>query len=333
MPRRYNNNDTSSFARYKTAKAASKLKGRSSRAALLSVCANPFSTRTIHAKIPDGKTHLSSGQRLQRVAALPPAPIQPTGLMEILFFPGINNCISILQQQNANPNLAVNAHIGSTHARINANGDQVDDSLTICSWRTVSAGLRLSLVNNADANEGWFQACRINLCAGDGFQIDANGDDSFVTGIANINQMAQTEGFNAQNLALSPSFVSGKLRDIHKYTFKLKTNTDDHAFTNLLATGNDPSNLIDLSQDAILIRIHGNATSRLMIHYVHNQELIYDEDTALYRASTRSFHDPQLTNMIMSMNTTASPLAGVMTAALYPKRKKRKYRYARYAPY
>lgn len=106
----------------------------------------------------------------------------------------------------------------------------------------------------------------------------------------------------------NPTYISGKIRDIHKTIFKLRPTTDEHDFKSLsdtLRRGNygenypynqllgqqvnesDAHQLVDDTFDAIHIRLHGEPETVFMMHYVANQELVYDEASIIARTATR----------------------------------------------
>jgi len=297
----------------------------------LAVAINPFSTKTTHAKIPDGKTNLSSGQRIQKVDSVDFVGVSvPSGIMEVLLFPGINNQVSILKEGTTN--VPDSLFVGTTHCPISSDGQQVEAALRICAWRTVSCGLKINLVNNAESNEGWFEAKRVNLCDGNSFRLNT-GVTAPASGAFVVANSATNDGLGptklGENFALTPTFCSGKLRDIHKYNFSLKMNTDDHDFVTFNGADggtNTADKFVDTAMDAILIRLHGSSTSKFMFHSVSNQEIIYDENTALYRTSTRTYHSPtEVDRMQQTPGVSAAYPSGPITPYTSPKKRKSTY--------
>lgn len=316
------------FSRYRSARKVRKLSRNTQRYGnLISALRNPFATRTIHPVIPDGKTHISSGQRIQAVQQV--NGIAGSGIIEMFLFPGLNSCMTYRVNNGDAANVGT-IPFGTTHAWLTSTSattnspspKQQSSESAICSWRTVSCGARISLINNAETNEGWFEACRINVCDAESFSWrvaggDGTGNSSYYISAAKNNGFVSTEDFGVQNLALSPSFVSGKLRDLHKYTFRLNANTNDREFVPV-AQPDDACpvrNAVDVAMDCIYIRVHGSAGTKLMTHIVSNQEIIYDENTALYRTSTRTGRNDAVMNTIqrqaMVPAATATPMTGV----------------------
>jgi len=105
-----------------------------------------------------------------------------------------------------------------------------------------------------------------------------------------------------RQLVENPTYVTGKLRDIHRHVFQLAPQGSDHDFRELpsaFLSGNPVGNtnpLLDDNFDAIYIRIHGRTGSesptRIMTHIVSNQEVIYDEAATLCRYHSETVMTP-----------------------------------------
>jgi hypothetical protein len=141
----------------------------------------------------------------------------------------------------------------------------------ISKWRLVSQGLRLSLINNSDNNEGWWQACRVQI---DPKELSVRG--SPMTG-ANANEKtvvcATPTGTDTwattankfpgtsvvKDMLENTTYQSGKLRDIHKHMFTLNPEAEKNLFIKLPEShnqGEDYSNgkpYQDPSFDALYI--------------------------------------------------------------------------------
>lgn len=240
----------------------------------LAVFHNPFSTATTNPKIPDGKCYHSVGMRLQAVKEF---TNDTTGNMDFVLFPGINNGLCALDT-------AEELAMPYTNHAIMVGGDQ-ESSSQIAQWRVVSQGLKLTLTNNSDENDGWWEAIRIQLvgpAADQGLVINEDGIVSCTTGGVTP----------SVNLVEHPTYCTGKLRDIHRHVFELMPCGSDHDFSPLLLTGNNVGALVDNENyDAVFIRIHGRgggSPTRIMAHVVCNQELLYQEHTPLARYHSES---------------------------------------------
>ena len=250
----------------------------------LSVYFNPFSTRTTNPKIPDGKCHLSSGLRLQAVKEF---TNDATGTMDFLMIPGLKTGVLAVNTTDATGNMNYTNHADMAGAtdlvQAGVNESQINK------WRVVSQGLKVTLVNNSDENDGWFEAIRVSVTNNStAFSQDGNGN-YIPTGGA-LPGIDET----SSSLPEHPSYTTGKLRDIHRHLFQLKPHTDDHDFVTLPSTipqaeweVGAKSPILDDSLDAIYVRIHGRAgaetPTRVMLHIVSNQEVVFDEGNAMSR--------------------------------------------------
>lgn len=311
---------------------------------------DPFSTATTNPKIPDGKCTLSVGLRLQAVRELSVA--ESDGEMHIFLQPGLMHGVTVygMVQPPAgttdNPNTYgyTNGSLSSladtpmqrpvimkypNHQTMRVLRDTSsinDDSASLFSntvdinqWRLVSQGLVLSLINNNDENDGWFEAIRfVPGHPADLYSMftkrppDNNGTNAVDVDVGVSNGFDTNDRFG--NLVENPSYITGKIRDLHKYKFTLKPHDTDHPFvkTKNNIVCREPSknyflpeivysevsellaSVIDSSYDCIYIRIHGRPVStdesgtRLMAHIVSNQELMYDTNTSLARFHSKS---------------------------------------------
>jgi hypothetical protein len=202
-------------------------------------------------------------------------------------------------------------------------GYKQSDDVRIAKWRLVSQGLRVALINNSDNNEGWWQAIRVNaddsqfmidevppaggvLKAVDkytewlpdaaesklGKYTDALGNalpggDHILQGLVE-NKIPGVDF--TKELVEHPTYQSGKLRDIHKHLFLLNPEGEKHQFAKMpdviLEKPNDVNGstcCYDSGFDCLYIRIYGTEGSKLLLHGVSNQEIVYDESTTLAR--------------------------------------------------
>ena len=307
---------------------------------------DPFSEATTNPKIPDGKTSLSSGVKLQAVKEM---INNNSGNMDLLFFPGLNNglvAFNTVKDTNQNAITVDQLSPYTNHGSLTFNnqatsGDNIQGNgqrwyeqagaHRIAKWRLVSQAMRLTLVNNSDENDGWWEAVRfqvpitrdeIVLCT------DEPSKQSYIcmdphkaqNGASSIPGMDTYSGpqTGAANLVEHPSYVTGKLRDIHKYAFQLRATDTNHPFRQMqvryifetfFEAGRGIErfaeqtkaieDLLDASYDVIFIRIHGrpgppvastanNTATRILSHIVSNQEIVYEQSSFLSRYSTET---------------------------------------------
>lgn len=282
----------------------------------LRVYADPFSIATSNPKIPDGKATSSAGIKLQAVTEF---VNDGTGTMDFVMFPGINCGLigfSISNDPLNYKTMPFSNHISFTEDA--GNVSVADGSNKISKWRTVSQGVRFSLVNNSDENDGWWEAIRWSPREDFlDFFLAESADDPTHRIYAPVNLVTG-------NMVEHPSYTTGKLRDIDKFLFQLKANTDDHEFHRLREsyitdTQTDvmhiQEDLIDHSFDFVYLRIHGrpstdgNPPSRVMAHLVSNQELIYDEASFLKRFQTET-NATQAFQALKNQLSAQNPKAG-----------------------
>lgn len=266
----------------------------------LAVYHNPFSVATTNPKIPDGKVYASTGLRLQAVAEV---VNDGTESMDILLFPGLSNGLTVSSSTGGTPAGTPWSIPYKAHGRFSQTTTYPLEQLgttPIHKWRLVSQGLKITLINNSDENDGWFEAIRIQGNADGGFKptLSANepaGSGSYIGAGGSTTLPAVQD----TNLVEHPTYVTGKLRDIHKYLFHLMPQGNDHDFTIISKSqGSDEefanACLDNESFDMVFIRVHGrtqaaNGTpTRLMVHVVANQEIVYEEASFMTRYHSES---------------------------------------------
>jgi hypothetical protein len=296
----------------------------SSTAKQLAVMVNPFSVSTTNPKIPDGLGVTTAGLRLQSAGPLNAANGQT--IIHCILHPGLPSGMATCRSTVGSPAAPVAGSCQywpySNHISLNSidSYDRIGQTsdTQISKWRLVSQGLRLSLINNSDNNEGWWQACRIQIDQRDvavrgvgqgtsvnaswavvrnpvslpGTNADAEADPPVAAAPATWeNSIQNLFGTDlARDMLDHSSYQSGKLRDIHKHMFTLNPSNEQHQFVrfprevNQGAIDISPSSpFIDPSFDALYIRIYATETTKLLAHIVSNQEIIYDENTHLAR--------------------------------------------------
>jgi hypothetical protein len=262
------------------------------------------------------------------------------GVMHILLYGGIDCGMIVsdsLEQLNSYANLNTYAvgladGVNVDWSNVTASGGSVQYDQLIAYWRLVSAGARLSLLNPAEEDDGWFEACRVHqpLDSAAYYLINKDGDSSS-GGRATKGTFAPAQVLDemkTDQIVNQASYTSGTLRDLKNMQFNLNpvnendlmnisssirfdssdviavdTNDQVAAFN----TGKDDvqqaiKKHIDTNHDYIYIRIHGRGTgsanpTRLLCNVISNQEVIYDNDSNLSR-----YHQPGDSKMDMDMH-------------------------------
>lgn len=253
--------------RSKRIKAKGAMSSTTGDVGYLSILVNPFSTSTMAPKLLDGKISRSSGIRLRSTGELTCYTSGPT---MIALIPGLSNsiCWNLDGATVVAPN-AFSGHVGTS-----------TDRALVQKARLVSVGLRLTLINNADQNDGYWEAARIPISASD-FAIDAT------TGKATFGFIAD----ETKNLSQYQTYQSGKIRDLHRIQFDLASQDTEHDYNNIVASAG--SEMIDTKFDVVVIKINGRTgvgvdPTKLMYDTISNQEVVYKEDTALARLMTKT---------------------------------------------
>ncbi len=253
---------------------------------------NPFLASVPQPKIYDGKTLRSAGVRFRTTGEI----TIDGGITYIVLAPCLTAPMTWYFSAAGVPTSGVPSestleHVGSSTQRA-----------AIEKVRTVGVGLKLNLMNSADQNEGYWEAARFST----------NSDDFTLLGDG-TGRMEHTDLASGAPLELSnePSYQRGKLKDIHKFMFRVNSNNTEHNFGKISET-ETLSQLIDEDWDMIIIKIHGRveAGSPSVINYevVNNQEVVYKSGTAISRLMTPSPFVPQTPRIMGSIKIGAPGL-------------------------
>lgn len=242
---------------------------------------DPFDTLFPQPKLHDGSVTRSSGLKFRQTGNI--TLDAAGGDNFIVLLPGFSNGLCWKRPADASwqATTPFPTHLGTTTDRGN-----------LRRVRLVSTGLRLSLLNSSDDNEGYWEAIRvpterINL-------IDVTtpyGEDY---------RVAPDSTFSFSNFANYPTFQTGRLRDLHRFLFKLNSVAPDHPFVEVQRPDFAPTAITayDLNFDMVVIRIVGriDAVTPSMIQYdtVSNQEVVFKDDTVMSRLATLNTMIPNL---------------------------------------
>lgn len=232
---------------------------------------NPFSTAVKSPKLLDGKIIRSAGLKLRATGEI---ICSTTTITTIILLPGLSN--SICWAKGGVVYLPPNGFTG----HVSTESDRTNVKMA----RLVASGLRLNLTNNADSDDGYWEAARIAVDLSD-FEL-----------VGDTNKMVSyPAAVNDTDLANNETYMTGRNRDLHQFVFKLNSFTTEHPFSSIKTT-TDLDQLIDQTWDVVIIKIHGrtvtDSPSVLMYDTISNQELIYQENTSLARLMSASIRDP-----------------------------------------
>lgn len=256
---------------------------------------NPFSVVLKFPKLLDGEIKNTAAIKLRSTGEI---VCSDTLATNIILFPGLTNVLCYCtvpdgSDQTLTPNVNLIETEGTIFKRhLSTPADRMNVRLA----RLTGAGVRFFLTNSAEEDEGYWEACRLTN----------HSDVSFVTDGANNTAAVIAKALATDfDLANTPTYQFGQLRDMHKWVFKLNSEDNDHKFSAVqgLNAGTDTGNnnvtaLTDINQwDMIFIKVRGRrsgAKSVLRFDSVSNQELVYVEDSPLSRMMDETARDPNI---------------------------------------
>lgn len=259
---------------------------------------DPFDKGMSQPKLLDGKVPRSSGIRLRATGEITCSGTSSTYLALI---PGVSNVICwrvdddpAVQEETPPP---FQGHLDALADRSNVKG-----------VRTVGTALRLSLVNSADQNEGYWEAARIPTSNLDCKFYVADPDPAGDGSVPAVTNTAVSMNLGSLDLSNYQTYLTGKLRDIHRYQFKLNAIDNDINFAKILTEPPQVNQFVSEQWDTIIIKIHGRvevgAPSMIMYDCISCQEVIYKENTALARLMTTSPYVPQTKSLLTRTRVT-----------------------------
>lgn len=287
------------------------------RSKCAAVVKNPFSTATAMPKIPDGMASASLGLRRNLVTSL---DFGEDSVYEMILMPHLTTPLYMGTQANNidesgpkvrdDPAFGTNAKI-CTWTATSATAAKQDPLNEVSKWRLVSQGLKITLVNSNDDNDGWFEAFRFTPSYG---AAEFGTTEALVANqpvpqikLAPKQFGNRISGDNDWSAADQGNYVTGKLRNIHRYTWTNRKVNKDVDFTALTAAPTIDSGdrddlrcqLVDTNYDCIYIRIHGRGIpagastqccrpTNLMVHVAQNVEYIAGEQNNLHKYMTKS---------------------------------------------
>lgn len=202
---------------------------------------DPFDKAISQPKLLDGKVPQSSGIRLRATGEI---TCNSTGSTYIALIPGHSNVIC---WRVDNDPLVPEV----TPVPFQGHLDTLSDRENVKAVRTVGVALRLSLVNSADQNEGYWEAARIPTSALDFNFTTTDPGPPAVTNTSAYMTLGSLDLSNYQ------TYLTGKLRDIHRYQFKLNAIDNDINFSRILTEPPQVDQFVSEQWDTIIIKVHG----------------------------------------------------------------------------
>lgn len=257
---------------------------------------NPFSVTLKNPKILDGEIKSTAAIKLRATGEI---LCSDTLATNIILFPGLTNVLCYCSVPDGTDNdVTPTWNVISTEGTIfKRHLSTAADRANVRLARLTGAGARFFLTNSAEEDEGYWEACRLTNHSDIHFVTDGSGNTAAVIAKALATDF---------DLANTPTYQFGQLRDMHKFVFKLNSEDNDHKFssvtglnTTIDSGNNNSSALTDINQwDMIFIKVRGrrNATSPSVLRFdtVSNQELVYVEDSPLARMMDEAVRDSNI---------------------------------------
>lgn len=258
--------------------------GSTEAAKQLAVYLNPFSVATQQPKIPDGSKNFSLGSSFRSQNAFTftaentycTIAVIPTVCTFALYDNHDGAAGLVVDPFSANTSACFSKPdaIGLPTGTSNACSFNTPD---LESWRMVSAGVKVSCINNSLGNDGHWQAIRLRQCqlmsaalkTGEGLVPDFDSYPAITT------------------WANDPTYSSGRLKDIGKKSFMLAQNGEHHwrdwtqpGVLDLTIRAQAPW-WFDDSFDVVLIRISGSPGTKILINAFGNYEQTFNSESPL----------------------------------------------------
>ena len=239
---------------------------------------DPFDQTFSNPKLYDGSVTRSSGLKFRQTGNV---TLDATGADNyFFFFPGFGNGMC----------WGTAPAYSNTHGRYPTHLDSTVNRGNLRRVRLVSSAVKFTLLNSSDDNEGYWEAIRIPL---ESIQF-ADNTAPIAEDYSLLLSTAITGLSNYQ------TFQTGRLRDLHRFLFKLNSVAPDHPFKEVVSASAVPTlkDCYDENFDCILIRMVGrvDAVTPSMIQYdlVSNQEVVYKDNTVMARLATMNTMLPDL---------------------------------------
>lgn len=247
---------------------------------------DPFDTTFPQPKLYDGSVTRSSGLKFRQTGNITLDAAGGDNFVVVL--PGFSNGLCWKRPGDATY-LTTNAYP--------TNLDTLTNRANVRRVRLVSSGLKMTLLNSSDDNEGYWEAIRIP------FETVALQDQA--APIGEDYKILPLSTFAPTNFANYNTFQTGRLRDLHRFLFKLNSVAPDHPFSEIIDGNGTPpvatsstNRPWDSAFDIVVIRLVGriDAVTPSMIQYdfISNMEIVYKDDTVMARLATLNTMVPNL---------------------------------------
>jgi hypothetical protein len=266
---------------------------------------NPFSHGSVEAKVPDGKASSSVGSREssagvlefnRRRASIMLTPNFTSPYMWT-YLDGGDNVMEVLGRYG---DRAMHC-FGYVAPFVTKNLESP------IKWRLVSAGMRITLVDNSEGRDGWFEAIRTDssytkyMTWREQVGLPQGEDRRFC---CNFDVNLQEPGFDEVKWTDSPTYVCGLLKEIDDVLFYLQSRGDRN-FQNIPSNwrGVGANYVVDSNFDTVLVRIYTGSdvdptvpnqplnNVKIMVNCIHNFEMVHEVRNTYAKYHTKSLCD------------------------------------------
>lgn len=312
----------------------------------LAVYHNPFARTTKQPKIPDGKVTESLGFQTQAVKEFNTIA-GGDGITHMLLYPGQDSALLVTGDTESSAafttikynSLGFTGSNGINWGTVGTSGGNMTKLDQYALWRTVSAGLKISLLNPLEQDDGWWESVRVTEPREPYFwglfNKDCTANRTTNGTVAPVELLGTLKD---NNLVNERSYATGLLRDLNKVHFNLNGLLDHHDFRQqtleYTVDANEVGVLnagdvylpfgdgqltaqqfinshVDPGYDMIYIRLHGRAasgsTSRYHVNVVSNQEITFGNEERESRFMTGSAN---IGSAAMSAHASAKRMNG-----------------------
>lgn len=246
---------------------------------------DPFNTDVLHPKFLDGSIDRTSGLRLRSTGTL---TCSTSDFTYVVLFAGRSNDLAWHNDESDNIGTTT---IGKYPDPFPLNVGNATDINAVNRTRVIGAAAKFSLLNGAEENDGYWEACRVTSVP---LQAQAHSTPFF-----NRHWVLESDFIAAcTDMANNPTYEQGRLKDLHNHMFK--TNFRENELEWHLP------GVVTEGHDMIIIRIRGRQVSGspsvLMYDNAHLVEHEYKNTTPLYRLMTRNVAAPGHTELLSKLN-------------------------------
>jgi hypothetical protein len=247
--------------------------------------ADPHDVRVAHPKFHDGIMERTAGLRFRQINKI---TLDDTDVSYVLLHAGISNCVTFVDKNYDSGVIGTRMVPAYT-----SHSEDATNNANINNWRCLGAQIKFGLLNSPDESVGMLEAVR--LSAREVFHILSSEAATKRYGMTKT--AAQELAANMEN---NPSYMQGKLRDIHRFNFRLNYHSYDGKLDFKLG-----SVYGDNDWDFVLIRLTGrqSATSPsvLSVDSSQLQEIEYQRDGSLGRLMTYTQRKPDYDDVLFKI--------------------------------